>query len=81
MVVKYFDVAVQAIFKNWTALQLLVTNVRSLLFIDGNLPWTIISRIRGGGGFEKAELIITALFRKLEDETQKLKQSGLNKSQ
>ena len=28
MVVKYFDVAVQAIFKNWTALQLLITNVR-----------------------------------------------------
>ena len=46
MVVKYFDVAVQAIFKNWTALQLLVNNVRPTIFMCGKNLY----EGEGGGG-------------------------------
>ena len=77
MVVKYFDVAVQAIFKNWTALQLLITNVR---FIKDMLSSYLMDNYQE---IEEAEedlrkLIINALFRKLEDGKQKLRQNGLD---
>lgn len=58
MVVKYFDVAVQAIFKNWTALQLLVNNVRPTLYMCGK---NLYKGEEGGGdgggeGGSKVEL-------------------------
>ena len=77
MVVKYFDVAVQAIFKNWTALQLLITNVR---FINDILSSYLMDNYQEDEEAEEdlTKLIINALFRKLEDGKQKLRQNGLN---
>ena len=55
MVVKYFDVAVQAIFKNWTALQLLVNNVRPTIYMCGKN----LCEGEGGGGEGGAKVELT----------------------
>ena len=78
MVVKYFDIAVQAIFKNWTALQLLITNVRLVFMFFSFFTDNYQEDEEAEEDLRKFELIINALFRKLEDGKQKLRQNGLN---